>query len=305
MRYWLICAALFSGFSVFAQHSDEHKQASKLNAYQDSLLALSRQIINSDLEPGRYNANYLFIKSLVSALKEPKSFHFGFDSLQTISIQKSPDQKFRIFSWHVMNTDGSYRYYGTIQMNTPDGKLKLFPLIDSGPFIKNTADTVTTPDKWYGAQYYQIIPVNQLGEQPYYVLLGWKGNTVKSTKKVIEILYFKDGKAYFGLPVFDLNANHAGKKRIIFEYGRDVSMLLNYSPAEQRIVFDHLAPFDQGMKSDFSKYGPDMTYDAYQLVKGRWKFQQNLMLKNKPTGQDEEFNDPKKLKNITQPIRKY
>ncbi|MFM6976720.1 MAG: hypothetical protein ACKOW2_07715 [Sphingobacteriaceae bacterium] len=305
MKIRLSCILLLSTLGCYAQHSDEASKPSLLNTYQDSLISLSKDIVNKQLEPERYNANYLFIKTLVSALKEPKSFHYGFDSLKSVSIQTSPDQKFRVFSWHIMNKDGSYRYYGSIQMNTPDGKLKLFPLVDSGPFIKNAADTTTSPNKWYGAQYYKIIPVAQPGEQSYYVLLGWKGNTVKSTKKVIEVLYFKDGQAYFGLPVFDANPDWTGKKRIIFEYGRDVSMLLNYQPAEQRIVFDHLAPINAEMKADFSKYGPDMTYDALQLFKGRWKYQQNLMLKNKPSEKDEQFNDPKKLKGATQPIRKY
>ena len=96
---------------------------------QDSLQILSYKMINDSIEPERYNANYKFIKTLVNTLKTPYSFNFSFDSLKTISIQSSPDKRFRIFSWHVMNNDGSYRYYGTIQMNNPDGKLQMFPLV--------------------------------------------------------------------------------------------------------------------------------------------------------------------------------
>lgn len=303
MRFRLLFIFSLSFFAVFAQPGNA-KKWSVNQTYQDSLVSLSHQIINNNLEPERYNANYLFIKTLVSTLKETQSFNFEFDSLKAISIQTSPDKKFRIFSWPVMNNDGSYRYYGTIQMNTPEGSLKLFPLIDSSPFIKNPSDTTTTADKWLGAQYYQIIPVND-APQPYYVLLGWKGHTAASTKKVIEILYFKDGIAYFGLPVFDGKPETTGKKRIIFEYAREVSMLLKYSPAEQKIILDHLAPIDEEMKDDFSKYGPDMTYDAYQLLKGRWKFQQNLILSNPATENDEQFNDPKKINKNTIPLRKY
>ena len=95
-----------------------------------------------------------------------------------------------------------------------------------------------------------------------------------------------------------------GKKRIIFEYARDASFFMNYYTDQHRIVFDHLAPQHPEMKGDFSKYGPDMTHDAYQLQRGRWKFQQNLIFKNPPSAQDEHFNDPKKMKG-QQPIRKY
>ncbi len=287
---------VFCSYSVLAQHSDSNKNKQNMLNLQDSLRFLSYKMINDSIEPERYNANYKFIKTLVNTLKTPYSFNFPFDSLKTISIQSSSDKRFRIFSWHVMNNDGSYRYYGTIQMNNPDGKLQMFPLVDYTPAIKNAADTITTPDKWYGAQYYRIISVLNNVQIPYYVLLGWKGNTPKSTKKVIEILYFKDGKAYFGMPVFDGDKELPLKKRAIFEYDRRASMVLNYEPSISTVVFDHLAPPDPKLKGRFELYGPDFSYDGYRLTNGRWKFVQDLELKNTPTDQDDNFNDPKKMK---------
>lgn len=292
----IIGLLIFTSRNAEAQHSDSNKNQQNLLNLQDSLLVLSYKMINDSIEPERYNANYKFIKTLVSSLKTPYSFNFPFDSLKTISIQSSPDKRFRIFSWHVMNNDGSYRYYGTIQMNNPDGKLQMFPLVDYTPAIKNSADTVTTPDKWYGAQYYRIISVLNNVQTPYYVLLGWKGNTIRSTKKVIEILYFKDGKAYFGMPVFDGDKDQPYKKRAIFEYDRRATMVLNYDPSLSTVVFDHLAPPDPKLKGRFELYGPDFTYDGYRLVNGRWKFVQDLELKNDPTDQDDKFNDPRKMK---------
>lgn len=287
---------IFTSGNAEAQHSDSNKNRQAMLNLQDSLQILSYKMINDSIEPERYNANYKFIKTLVNTLKTPYSFNFSFDSLKTISIQSSPDKRFRIFSWHVMNNDGSYRYYGTIQMNNPDGKLQMFPLVDYTPAIKNSADTITTPDKWYGAQYYRIISVLNNVQIPYYVLLGWKGNTIRSTKKVIEILYFKDGKAYFGMPVFDGDKEQPFKKRAIFEYDRRASMVLNYEPSISTVVFDHLAPPDPKLKGRFELYGPDFSYDGYRLVNGRWKFVQDLELKNTPTDQDDNFNDPKKMK---------
>jgi hypothetical protein len=298
MRHLFIIFGLliFTSGNAEAQHSDSNKNKQTMLNLQDSLQILSYKIINDSIEPERYNANYQFIKTLVNTLKTPYSFNFSFDSLKTISIQSSPDKRFRIFSWHVMNNDGSYRYYGTIQMNNPDGKLQMFPLVDYTPAIKNSADTVTTPDKWYGAQYYRIISVLNNVQTPYYVLLGWKGNTVRSTKKVMEILYFKDGKAYFGMPVFDGDKEQPTKKRAIFEYDRRASMVLNYEPSISTVVFDHLAPPDPKLKGRFELYGPDFSYDGYRLANGRWKFVQDLELKNTPTNQDDNFNDPKKMK---------
>lgn len=278
-----------------AQHSDDNKSQQILLQLQDSMQVLTYKMINDSIEPERYNANYKLIKTMVSALKTPYSFNFPFDSLKSISIQYPPDKRFRIFSWHVMNDDGSYRYYGTIQMNKPDGKLEIFPLFDYTPAIKNPSDSITNNEKWYGAQYYRIISVLNRVQTPYYVLLGWKGNTVKSTKKVIEILHFKDGKAIFGMPVFDGEKEKPNQKRIIFEYSRKASMVLNYEPAKETIVFDHLAAPDSKMKDNFELYGPDFSYDGYKLLNGRWRLVKNLELKNNPTDRDDNFNDPKKM----------
>lgn len=303
-----LCSTLllvFLSLRLLGQHSSQQAYVSKLPTLQDSLVRLSKQFINNELEPQRYNANYQFIKTLVSALKEPKSFYFPFDSLKAVSIVTAPDNKFRIFTWSVQNDDGTYRFYGSIQVNTSDGSLKLFPLSDQSDSITEADSKTLGTDEWFAAQYYQLISVPGADGKPYYVLLGWKGKTSLSTQKVIDVLQFVNGIPYFGLSIFDGTSTYSGKKRILFEYAREVSMYLNYDFKQQRIVFDHLSPTHEEAKNDFSKYGPDMTYDAFQLSKGRWKFQSNLELTNPPSSKDDLFNDPKKLKNTTQPIRKY
>ncbi|TZF81506.1 hypothetical protein FW774_18305 [Pedobacter sp. BS3] len=292
MRTYLLLAILFTMCSVSAfaqQHAEGEKYIRQLDLYQDSLNALSYKMINDPIDPQRFNANYAFTRMLVKALKTPHSFNYNFDSLKTISIVTPPDRRFRILTWHVMYDDGSYRYYGCIQKNNPDGKLDMFGMVDYTPKIKDPADTVTSNDRWYGAQYYSIVPVLYNTPIQYYVLLGWKGNTAKSTKKVIDVLYFKNGKPVFGMPVFEKTT----AKRIIFEYTRQASMLLKYDAKTNMIVFDHLAPPDPKQKDNFAMYGPDFTYDGYKLFNGRWKHLSDLPLKNEPTDTDKDFNDPK------------
>ncbi len=270
---------------TFAQNNSQQK----LKIYEDSLKTLGSVLVNNENDLERKNANYQFIRTFVNALKTPGSYQYKFDSVKTASIIYAPDNQFRIFTWHVMNEDGSFRYYGTIQLNTK-GALKMFPLTDYTPFIKNPEDSTFTAQKWLGAQYYKIIKTGT--EMPYYVLLGWKGNTVKSTKKVIDVLSFSNNAPVFGLPVF--NGNKKTRNRVVFEYSRQTSMLLRYVAEKQLIVFDHLAPRDAKVKTDFSFYGPDLTYDGYQLKNGKWNFVQDLDMRNIPEDRDEGYIDPKK-----------
>lgn len=279
---------LSNTLSTYAQHNNSNSFAS----LQDSLKILSEHMNQKPIEQERYNANYAFIKTLVEALKLPNSFNYSFDSLRTISMVRSSDAKFRLFTWHVRNNDGTYRYFGTIQMNTPDGKLKLFPLVDYTTAIKNPSDSSTTNDSWYGARYYQIIPTTK--DSSCYTLLGWKGNTTNSTKKVIEVLSFKNGKANFGMNIFDGAINYKNKKRIIFEYNSRISMMLRYIESEKLIVFDHLSPANVEDINKPELYGPDMSYDGFELQKNRWQFKSDLPLKNKSSETDKQYIPPKK-----------
>jgi hypothetical protein len=278
-------------FCVLAQHSDDSGNTKLLLMYQDSLKHLGKRFINNDTEMERMNANIAFIKTLVQALKVPHSFNFPFDSVKSIRILNSPDNRFRILTWNIAYDDGSYRFYGTLQMNTGD-KLQMFPLTDYSPLIKNAEDTVTDNTKWYGAEYYKIIPVNT-NQTPYYLLLGWKGNTVKSTKKVIEVLSFnRDGNPVLGMPVFD--GNGKTRKRVVFEYARQSSMLLKYDADQHLVVFDNLAPPDKKQTGKFDLYGPDLTYNGYRFKNGRWAYVDNIDMRNTPDTHDEDYIDPKK-----------
>ncbi|MFC3559126.1 hypothetical protein [Pedobacter jamesrossensis] len=291
--YLVISIGLF-GFKLQAQQT-----TNKLDVFQDSLNKISNTVYNAQSDEAKLSENGKFVKKLVEALKEPNSFSYPFDSLKTVSVIKSPDQLFRTLSWYVQLENGTYRYYGAIQMNNKSG-LKLFPLIDQ---TDNIADPniITTNQKWFGARYYEIIPVVSSARLPYYVLLGWKGNTLETTKKVIEILSFDKDNANFGMPVFD-GKELKGKNRIIFEYNKQNAMVLKTDKNAGLIVFDHLSPFDPEMVGKFQFYGSDGDTDAFKIIGGKLKLQENVVLKNEANSSDALYADP--TKNV-KPIRKF
>jgi len=277
--------------AAFAQAKPEAGSSSLLTRYQDSLVHTTEKLFAASSNIQRFDQNAKFIKLLVNALKIPSSFDFGFDSLKTISVIKSPDGAFRIFSWYVPTKEGTYRFFGTIQMATKDGKLKLYPLIDDTEHIKDN-DVVTSNKQWYGARYYEIVPLLMTGQKTSYVVLGWKGNDAKTSKKVIDVLSFDQDGVQFGKPIFEGQKNTPVKNRIVFEYNKLNSMTLRLDKKEQMIVFDHLAPFDPNMAGNFQFYASDSSFDGYRLVGNKLKLVENIELRNDPNALDEQYVDP-------------
>jgi len=279
--------------AAFAQLSPQAVNQTELLKYQDSLTKTAATMYSAEANTQRFEQNAKFIKLLVTALKTPGSFNFGFDSLKTISVVESPDHAFKIFSWYIPEEGGTYRFFGTIQMATKDGKLKLYPLIDGTANLKDV-NQLTTAKEWYGARYYEIIPLKIGGQKTCYALLGWKGNNQKTSKKVIEILSFNDTALSFGKPMFEAVKNTPLKNRIVFEYNKLNSMTLRLDKNEQLIVFDHLAPFDPEMLGNFEYYASDSSFDGYRLVGNKLKLVENIELKNDPNELDELYVDPTK-----------
>lgn len=285
------------GTNLSAQHTFNLNNVSKLKTYQDSLQQISEATYNASNDQDQLFANSKFIKKLVTALKTPASFNYPFDSLKRISIIKSPDNAFRIFSWYLPHQDGTYRFFGSIQMQTKDGSLKLLPLIDGTETIKDVNE-VTSNKNWYGARYYEIIPITLNGRQPYYILLGWKGKNARSSKKVIEILSFdKASQPVFGKAIIDGLKGQTTKNRVVFEYNKLNTMTLNLDKTAGMIVFDHLAPLSPEMEGNFEFYASDLSFDAYKLTGGRLKLVENVEMKNEANANDEYYADPKDKQN--------
>lgn len=278
--------------ACFANAQETYNNPFKV--YEDSLKVFGKTITNDTLEQNRVAANYKLIKTLVNSLKQSNSYAYPFDSLANlVSVIKSDDNKFRIFSWFVMSDDGTFRFYGALQMNNPK-KLELYPFTDSFARMETPEDSTLNPKKWFGAVYYKIIPINAQNKQvPYYTLLGWKGSNRQSTKKVIDVLWFDEGKPIFGLPVFEGSKKEDKvKNRVVFSYTSEVSLLLNYVKEKGMIVFDHLAPPNDKVKNMPGLWGPDLSYDAYKLKNGKWILHENVDLKNLPNANDEDLIVP-------------
>jgi hypothetical protein len=246
-----------------------------LKKYELALKEISDSMVDGQRQYTRIKATIKFIPVFVKALKIKGSIYYPFDSLKFMKKLSPPDKSFRLYNWTLKYDDGSYRYYGSIQMNTNDGKLKMFPLRDYREKMDtNMEQVVVGPDEWIGALYYDLIPEKVKGKE-YYTLLAWDGNVYLTKKKVIEVLSFdKEGKPVFGAPIFDVKG--VIKDRIIFQFSGNANMLLQYVPDHNMITFDKLVPPNPANEGFLYTYVPDGTYDYFIWKKNKWLFQEEL-----------------------------
>jgi hypothetical protein len=269
---------------VNAQHiSSSNLDILKLG--EQELAPHATQIIQGTESIDRILSDSIFIKNWVKLLKIQNSFYYPFDSLITISRIYAPDSSFRIFTWQLFIDENTVRQHGAIQMNTPDGSLKLFPLIDKSDVIINQDDTVTSNLAWIGAIYYKMIEKSYKKEK-YYTLIGFDENNIQSNKKIIEVLHFKDGLPVFGGGYFLIPNNEIkphNPARYIMEFKKEASPKLNFDNEMNMIVLEHLISESNQPAKAWTMIG-DGDYDGLRWEMGRWVFVPKLFDQVTPEG---------------------
>ena len=261
------------GTNVFAQQPLTKSAKALLKIKEDSLSIIGKQIVASEEASVRFRSDSQFTRLLVRSLKTPFSFNYPFDSLTTISRLYSPDSLFRIFTWQVSRDADLHRRHGAIQMRTADGSLKLFPLIDRSIVIQNQEDTVTNNEWWIGAIYYKVIK-KVYNNKNYYTLFGYDENSIRSTKKRIEVLTFDEkGSPVFGGKYFTFGKDTINKpvqSRYTIEYKKNGNGRILYDDELDMIIYDHLISESNEPAKKFT-YIPDGDYEGFKWVNGKWQ----------------------------------
>ena len=257
-----------------------------LKQKEDSISKFSVKIIQGINADDRFTADSNFTRVLVRALKIPHSFHYPFESLQTVSILYSPDSVFRIFTWQLVINENVIRQHGAIQMKTMDGSLKLFPLIDKSDITTNVADTIGNNYGWIGAIYYKIIQKKN-ANQNYYTLLGFDENNIRSSRKIIEVLNFTNNEPIFGGRYFSYDEDTVFKKsqsRFILEYKKEAGPRLTYDKELDIIVVEHLVSESKEPTKKWTLVG-DGDYEGFKWKNGKWVHVEKIFSLITPDGQ--------------------
>lgn len=247
---------------------------------ENELATLLDSIRGSKNNAGKENWNKQFKKLIEQTLNEPTVFDITFTKLRTLGVIDSPDKLVRIVNWNVEQDDGTQKYYAYVlhRNSIKDTKHKVIELIDKSFLLTAKPEETLEADMWYGALYYQIIPVEK-ANKTYYTVLGWDGGTRMSNTKLIDVIAFSGNSLKLGYPLF--KSGSTTLKRLFFEHSERSVMSLRYEPEYKRIIFDHLMPETPTMVGFYEFYVPDMSYDAFVLENNRWVLKEDVVGINK------------------------
>ena len=156
----------------------------------------------------------------------------------------------------------------------------VYRLSDHSEGIVDPEKAILNSNNWYGALIYEIIE-QEHEDMLYYVLLGYDPHNLFVSRKIIDVLHFKNGREpVFGQPFFLYGGNV--QSRVLFEYSAKVQMMLHWDPAVNMIVFDHLSPERPAYVGNYQFYGPDFSYDGFRFENGFWNLSENLDIRNIP-----------------------
>jgi hypothetical protein len=240
----------------------------------DSLF--SRLVTNpEDAERIGINDSIRFI--IDSYAKSDSVFTHKFAGLKYLGQVTSRNSQLKILTWNLLLKDSESRYYCYFIHNTGK-KNQVYRIEGEYRETPPRIDTIYTDKDWYGALYYDLRPFRK-DNKAYWVILGIDFGNPSITRKIIDVLSFPpDGGINFGMKLF--SSGNGTKYREVLEYSSEAVISLKFL-TDKSIIFDHLVPVSPAFKGNKEYYGPDFSYDAYNLEKGVWRFNSDIDIRNK------------------------
>lgn len=192
-------------------------------------------------------------------------------SLPFVSRLTSKDKNTEIFTWALKRSEDSYKSFGFLWNKNPKtGDTRIVRFEDKAETIKNPETKNLGKSTWLGCVYYSLVDISK-GKKQMFLVLGYGGHTPSVRRKVAEIISFANtGDVQFGAPVFEKNSRKFN--RIVLEFSTKAAVALRFDEKEQILFFDYLVPIDPKYTGNFAYYGPEGSYDAFQLKGQKFTF---------------------------------
>lgn len=283
MKYLTLVIVLFFSQATHAMSLEES---------EDSIAFYHAHILKVKTNEERLALSENMRRLFIASFENPAVFDYPFSKFKFSNLT-SLDKHVRLLNWNVPLVEGTFAYYCFVLVrNEKKGSFEWTEL----KALKNEPDNlegqVFKSNKWLGALYYEIIPMEKKNNKKY-TLLGWDGKDNLSTRKIVEVMTISGKNIRFGDDVFK-EGKVSSRKRIILEYSDEVSVTLKYYSHQHAIVMDELAPKNPVMEGIYSEYGPLGSYNMWQLKKGVWELHEDIDVSKFGAGDNRPWNDPAK-----------
>lgn len=274
-RFIVVFISLICSFTAFAD-------TLSFNHLVDSAKMYRIKSFDGKDNPSRYADNASFtklLKRIISEQNKWNAYQGNLDSVLFISTLNSSDGIVKLISWDIPLKGGGVEY-SCLVWKKDKKNYSLTELDDQqATFSKRVVHKTITDKTWYGAMYFEMIPVKGKKEN-YYLLFGINKSNPLTRHKVIDVLTFNStGGVVLGKDVFKMKSKT--QKRVLVSYSPKAHVSLTYEPKKNRVVYDHLIPEKSYLVGKFQYYVPDFSFDALVFEKGKWIYTEDVDFRGK------------------------
>ncbi|MFM7813919.1 MAG: hypothetical protein ACKO66_05320, partial [Flavobacteriales bacterium] len=131
---------------------------------EQRLKALFEQLNKSKSDARADSIGFQIHEEWKSCFNDPACFDYPFESVRCCKIISS-DQRIRLINWNIGHFDGTFSYFCFVLVKEdkelPFRVVELTPQSSENSKLKSK---VFTEDKWPGALYYEVIPMDKKGK---------------------------------------------------------------------------------------------------------------------------------------------
>lgn len=275
IRVGIVCLLLCAMLSA----QNERSEINKIKFYADVMTNAS------EAEHRMFAFNYL--ESIIKNYTRSKDFNLA-ALTQVKHIKVFPIGNKNLVSYQVLKENDQSKSVAFLI----DLKGNMTPFSPSKELQDIEFERLNPTKKWIEGLYYFVKPFYQNGRKDTsYLLFSYCQIDTHTKQKVIDVLFFQDGKPILGNESFVFpkeGTRDFVQNRLVFNYSSDVVMSLSYNEENKRIVLDHLMQVKGRMPGQRSAMVPDGTYEAFLFDGNNWKYKDILYDTLKPAVNDQK-----------------